>query len=520
MMTITDKCLRGGLILIALSFLAACNAALIEPAVATVGSAILREQRDKADKMRNLSDKDLCQGALAGYAIAWEVAPMMAGHVAEAKRRGYSPYICDDLSGNRQTREQQFKQDQERREYQKSIQRAEEERQRQEAARRAEEERQRALAALDDKTLCRKALQPSTIAWDLSPIFAEEVAESKRRGYTPNDCYALSGKKAEEELKKAEAARRAKEVLDRLAAERKRKELEEARRVEEERQRLQAARRVEEERQRLLAAREAERKRKAAEDARRAEEEKQRKEAERLAEAQPVYLGAGSGFAISKDGHFLTNHHVVKRCQLVVVHPPSGIQKSVVVASDIKNDLALLKTTLNNKEVLPLAGENASLLDDIVVAGYPFSLTLSSSVKLTKGVVSSLAGLKNDYSRFQIDAAIQPGNSGGPILNQTGNVVGVAVGALNKELFSEAENTNFGIKSSTARTFVEANNVTLPKPNSTPMTKGELVDLITNTTHLVSCWVPRSVARKMLEESEREDVAVSPTLQRQIEQLD
>ena len=69
-------------------------------------------------------------------------------------------------------------------------------------------------------------------------------------------------------------------------------------------------------------------------------------------------------------------------------------------------------------------------LQDIVVAGYPFGEKVSSTLKFTQGIVSSIAGLGNDYSQIQIDAAIQPGNSGGPILDEYGNVVAVAVAKL------------------------------------------------------------------------------------------
>jgi len=236
-----------------------------------------------------------------------------------------------------------------------------------------------------------------------------------------------------------------------------------------------------------------------------------------------VLVGAGSSFVISKNGHLLTNQHVVDGCQIVTIHLPSGLKKALVVATDDTNDLALLKTDLEDDNFVPISGTNVSLLEDVVVAGYPLSGSLSTTVKVTKGVVSSLAGLGNDYSQIQIDAAIQPGNSGGPILNDQGNVVAVTVAALNKEFFLKEqgtipENTNFGIKSSTARAFVDANGVKLPQPYSRTMSRRDMADLITKTTHLVGCWVSRATAQQMASD-QKQELSVTPTMQRQVEAL-
>lgn len=241
------------------------------------------------------------------------------------------------------------------------------------------------------------------------------------------------------------------------------------------------------------------------------------------ADNKPVLVGAGSGFTISKSGHLLTNQHVVDGCEVVTVHPPSGLKKAQVVATDDTNDLALLKTDLEDDNFIPISGTNVSLLEDVVVAGYPLSDSLSTTVKVTKGVVSSLAGLGNDYSKIQIDAAVQKGNSGGPILNELGNVVAVTVSTLNKEYFLKEkgtipENTNFGIKSSTARAFVDANGVRLPQPYSRPMSRRDMADLITKTTHLVGCWVSRATAQKMASD-QKQELSVTPTMQRQVEAL-
>ena len=363
----------------------------------------------------------------------------------------------------------------------------------------------------DDK-ICEMATAYGN--WNNMPGSSGWVKEAARRDLrcgtgtqNPFDSIAAEAKRDDEaeERRRQEAARRA-----------------EAKRADkaEERRRQEAARRAEAKR-----ADEAEERRRQ-EAARRAEEERRRADAERKAEEErnkPVLIGAGSSFTISEQGHLLTNQHVVDGCQIVTIHLPSGLKKARVLATDDTNDLALLKTDLEDDNFVPISGTNVSLLEDVVVAGYPLSGSLSTTVKVTKGVVSSLAGLGNDYSQIQIDAAIQPGNSGGPILNDQGNVIAVTVAALNKEYFLKEqgtipENTNFGIKSSTARAFVDANGVKLPQPYSRAMSRRDMADLITKTTHLVGCWVSRATAQKMASD-QKQELSVTPTMQRQVEAL-
>ena len=98
------------------------------------------------------------------------------------------------------------------------------------------------------------------------------------------------------------------------------------------------------------------------------------------------------------------------------------------------------------------------------MASYPFGNAISTSVKVTKGIVSSNRGLENNTSNMQIDAALQPGNSGGPILEEAGNFVGVAVAKLDLQVSLEEfggipNDTNFGIKSSVLENFLDANGI-------------------------------------------------------------
>ena len=97
----------------------------------------------------------------------------------------------------------------------------------------------------------------------------------------------------------------------------------------------------------------------------------------------------------------------------------------------------------------------------MLVAGYPYGEIFSDSIKVTKGIISANKGLGGDAGQFQMDAAVQPGSSGGPVYDANGNIVGVVVANLNKLKFAKQEGSlpelvNFGIKASTVRQFLTA----------------------------------------------------------------
>ena len=96
-----------------------------------------------------------------------------------------------------------------------------------------------------------------------------------------------------------------------------------------------------------------------------------------------------------------------------------------VIGIDQINDLALLKVPENPKSFLKIEDEDVNLLQDVIVAGFPRGREFSSTIKLTTGSITSLAGEFNNFSEFQTDAIINKGNSGGPIINEKGNVMGM-----------------------------------------------------------------------------------------------
>jgi TPR repeat protein len=215
-----------------------------------------------------------------------------------------------------------------------------------------------------------------------------------------------------------------------------------------------------------------------------------------------VTASSGTGFSVSPDGHVITNHHVIEGCQKVKIHHNGKTIPAIVVTHDSQNDLALLKGDFRPSTSLALSADSPELLQDVYVAGFPFGHKVSTGVKVTKGIISSLTGIGNNFSQIQIDAALQPGNSGGPILDDKGNVVGVAVARLDKvktlkKLGSLPENTNFGIKTSVVRSILESNNISSRKPNTASISKTKLGKMISDGTYYLSCWMTTAQIEKM-----------------------
>ena len=215
-----------------------------------------------------------------------------------------------------------------------------------------------------------------------------------------------------------------------------------------------------------------------------------------------LQAASGTGFAVTSNGVLVTNNHVIEGCENVRVHSNGRVIDATVISRDPGNDLAVLKADFRPTAVFALRESNPQLMQDIYVAGYPFGVNLSSSVKVTKGIVSSLTGLGNNFSNIQIDAAIQPGNSGGPIFDDNGNVLGVAVATLDIEYALDRfdaipQNTNFGIKANIVSNLLSSNGIETTEPSTSAISTTQLGVLATDATYYLSCWMTTAQIQEM-----------------------
>ena len=170
---------------------------------------------------------------------------------------------------------------------------------------------------------------------------------------------------------------------------------------------------------------------------------------------------AGTGFLVTRSGYLVTNHHVVKGMSKVRVHTEGGLLDAAVVQSDEMSDLALLKVD-GNFDALPVVSSRKARLGATVgTVGFPNPSLQGLSPKLSKGDISSLSGIQDDVRQFQISVPVQPGNSGGALFDERGNVVGVVVAMLDQKAALEstgtlAQNVNYAVKSSYLLSFLEA----------------------------------------------------------------
>jgi S1-C subfamily serine protease len=171
---------------------------------------------------------------------------------------------------------------------------------------------------------------------------------------------------------------------------------------------------------------------------------------------------SGTGFFITDDGLLLTNFHVVEDAESYAIRTKAGTLPAKLIKADKVNDLAVLKVTGSNFNVLPLAAhQDGRLGQPVFTIGFPNPEMQGTEPKLTRGEISSLAGMKDDPRHFQISVPVQPGNSGGPLVDLSGNVVGVVSMRLGdfrawKLTGALPQNVNYAIKSSIINGVVQS----------------------------------------------------------------
>lgn len=202
---------------------------------------------------------------------------------------------------------------------------------------------------------------------------------------------------------------------------------------------------------------------------------------------------SGTGFAL-KDGYLVTNHHVIDGAKTITIQGVNGdythTYSAKVIASDKNNDLALLRiddSLFSGFDSLPygIKTSTSEVGEEISVLGYPLIPTMGSEIKLTTGVISSKTGFQGDISCYQISAPVQPGNSGGPVFDSKGNLIGII---RSKHL--DADNVGYAIKTSYLKLLVDscAPDTIMPiSDNTYPLSLPENVKRIKNFVFIINC---------------------------------
>ncbi len=176
-------------------------------------------------------------------------------------------------------------------------------------------------------------------------------------------------------------------------------------------------------------------------------------------------ISTGTGFFVARDGSFVTNAHVIEDCTMVRVKTDdASVLDAKIIARDAANDLAILHLDKSPQKIAALR-VGIRLGEGVAAFGFPHADILSSSGNFTLGNITALSGIGDDSRSFQFSAPVQAGNSGGPLLDMFGNVVGVVSGKLNAlKMAAEGgdlpQNVNFAVKSAILASILDANRVT------------------------------------------------------------
>ena len=170
---------------------------------------------------------------------------------------------------------------------------------------------------------------------------------------------------------------------------------------------------------------------------------------------------SGSGFFVTSNGYFVTNHHVIDNAKKIRVITENGAHDARVVSYDNKIDLALLKIDGVSTPLSFSKERRAQLGQEVFTIGFPMPDSQGFAPKVTKGVISSENGYQDSPYEYQFDAAIQPGNSGGPLCDANGHLIGVNASTLKSDYFLKhsgtvPQNVNYAIKKSYLVAFLDA----------------------------------------------------------------
>lgn len=211
-------------------------------------------------------------------------------------------------------------------------------------------------------------------------------------------------------------------------------------------------------------------------------------------------LGAsqfGTGFAISPKGYIVTCHHVVRHAEQILVHTRQGTLQAKTVAIDPRNDLAILKVDNWDGSFLGLIrSHEVGYATEVTAVGFPDPTILGRNPKISKGIISALSGIRDDPRYLQTSTPIQPGNSGGPLIGPSGQVIGIIAAGLNSlDRISQGgylpQSVNFAVKSDLVFPLLENASIRLPWFPTRTRNPGRQVERALGSIALIEASSPR-----------------------------
>ena len=217
-------------------------------------------------------------------------------------------------------------------------------------------------------------------------------------------------------------------------------------------------------------------------------------------EQQPLIInqdrkvtGSGTGFIITQNGYVLTCYHVIKDASEIKIAIEGNTYQAKIVRDDPNNDLALLKINGSFPAIAFSSTRSAKMGQEVFTVGYPNPSLQGVNAKITKGIVNSLTGFQDDLRLYQISVPVQPGNSGGALLDENGNVLGVIVAMLDaKTTFkitgSLPQNVNYAVKSLYAQAMIDTLPEVAGKLIPASKNKSDAIDNVKKSTVMVICY--------------------------------
>lgn len=200
----------------------------------------------------------------------------------------------------------------------------------------------------------------------------------------------------------------------------------------------------------------------------------------------------GTGFLFNSAGYILTNNHVVNGASKIYIQLSDGKKvECSLISSNEENDIAIIKPKNNASYFsgsfpLKLNLRNAEVGSEVFTLGYPLVDKMGTEIKATSGIISSNSGYQGDKTTYQISAPIQPGNSGGPLFNSKGEVIGMTNAKL-----KGAENASYAIKASILSNFIISDGIsvnnTSDKTNISTLPLPQKIKHLKNSIFIIIC---------------------------------